>query len=83
MCREESAEAIVARATAGEGPNLVLTTKAFAVRGTGDTGGRVEKRGAVAEGTGRNPGEGRCSVSRPPLAEGSFVAVRYVLDFFD
>ena len=74
MCREESAEAIVARATAGEGPNLVLTTKAFAVRVTGDTGGRVEKRGAVAEGTGRNPGEGRCSVSRPPLAEGSFVA---------
>jgi RNA-directed DNA polymerase len=37
------------------------------VRVTGDTGGRDERRGAAAEGTGRNPGEGRHSVSRHPL----------------
>lgn len=39
------------------------------MRETGDAGVRDEKRGAVAEGTGRNPGEGRCSASRLPLAE--------------
>jgi len=79
MCREESAEAIVARTTTGEGPNFVLTTGAFAVRVTGDTGCRGERRGATAEGTGRNPGEGRHSVSNRPLAEGRPVAERMQL----
>ena len=73
MCREESAEAIVARTTTGEGPNLVLRTGAFAVRVTGDIEGRAEMCGAAAEGTGRNPGEGRRSMSRHPLAGGTAV----------
>ena len=38
------------------------------MRVTGDTGGRVEMRGAFSAGTGRNPEEGRRSVSRHPLA---------------
>ena len=39
------------------------------MRVTGDTGGRGERRGAVAEVSGRNPGDGRRSVSKHPLAE--------------
>jgi len=70
MCREESAEAIVVRTTTDEGPNLMLRTGAFVVRVRGDIGGRAEKRGACAEGPGRNLGEGRRSMSRHPLAEG-------------
>ena len=70
MCCEESAAAIVARSTSGEGPNLMLRTEAFAVRVTGETEGRAGMPGAVAEGTGRNPGDGRRSVSRHPLAGG-------------
>ncbi len=42
MCREESAEAILARVTKGEGPNFVLRTWAFVVRVTVDIGGRAE-----------------------------------------
>ena len=71
MCREESAEAIVVRTTTDEGPNLMLRTGAFVVRVRGDIGGRAEKRGACAEGPGRNLGEGRRSMSRHPLAEGN------------
>ena len=56
-CREESAEAIVARATTGEGPNFVLRTGAFAVREVGAIEDRTEMCGADAECTGRNPGE--------------------------
>jgi len=70
MCCEESAEAIVTRTTRGEGPNLELRTETFAMRVTVDTGGRSVMAGAVAEGTGRNPGYGRRSVSRRPLAGG-------------
>lgn len=40
-CREESAEAIVVRATTGEGPNLVLRAGTFAVRVTADIEGRM------------------------------------------
>lgn len=57
MCREESAEAIVAQATKGEGPNFVLRTGAFAVREVGAIEDRAGMCGANAEGTGRNPGE--------------------------
>ena len=57
MCRQESAEAIVAPSTVGEGPNHVLRTGAFAVREVGAIEGRTEKCGADAECTGRNPGE--------------------------
>ena len=71
MFREESAEAIVVRMTTDEGPNLLLRTGAFAVRVRGDIGGRAEKRGACAGDTGRNPGKGRRSMSRHPLAEGN------------
>ncbi len=69
-CREESAEAIVARATTGEGPNLMLRTGTFAVRVTVDIEGRAGMHGAAAEGTGRNPGDGRRGMSRHPLAGG-------------
>ena len=72
-CREESAEAIVARSTTGEGPNLVLRTGTFAVRVSGDIEGRAGMRGADAAGTGRNPEEGRMSMSKHPWAEGSSV----------
>ena len=44
------------------------------MRVTGDTGGRDERRGAMVEGTGRNPGDGRHSVTRHPLVEGRPVA---------
>ncbi len=71
MWCEESAEAIVARMTTGEGPNLVLRIGTFVVRVIADTDGGVEIRSALAEGTGRNPGDGRMSVSRYPLAEGT------------
>ena len=71
MCREESAEAIVVRTTTDEGPNLLLRTVAFAVRVRGDIEDHAEKYGACAGGTGRNPGEGRRSVSMHPLAEGN------------
>ena len=57
MCRQESAEAIVAPSTKGEGPNFVLRTGAFAVREVGAIEGRAEMCGADAAGTGRNPGE--------------------------
>jgi hypothetical protein len=67
-CREESAEAIVARTTTSEGPNFVLRTGTFAVRVTEDIEGCAETHGAAAEGAGRNRGEGRRSVSRHPLA---------------
>ena len=70
MCREESAEAIVARATTGEGPNLEVRTGAFAVRVDADTGGHAGTHGVGAEGTGRNPAEVRTSVSSCPLAKG-------------
>jgi len=43
------------------------------VRVTGDTDGRAEMCGAVAEGTGRNLGEGRRSVSNHLLAGGTDV----------
>ncbi len=72
-CREESAEAIVVRATTGEGPNLVLRAGTFAVRVTGDIEGRAGMRGADAAGTGRNPEEGCMSMSTHPWAEGSSV----------
>ena len=67
-CHEKSAEAIVTRTTTGEGPNFVLRTGALAVRVTADTEGRAEMRGVFTAGTGRNPEEGRKSVSRHPLA---------------
>ena len=57
MCSQESAEAIVAPSTMGEGPNFVLRTGAFAVREVGVVEGRTEMCGADAESTGRNPGE--------------------------
>jgi hypothetical protein len=41
------------------------------VRVRGDVGGRAEKRGACVEGTGRNPGKVRRSMSRHPLAGGN------------
>ena len=41
------------------------------MRVRGDIGGRAEKRGACAEGTGRKPVESRRSMSRRPLAGGS------------
>ena len=44
MCREESAEAIFARATGGEGPNFVLRAGTFAVRVTGEIEGRAGMR---------------------------------------
>ena len=72
-CREESAEAIVARTTTGEGPNLVLRAGTFAVRVTADIGGRAGMRGADAAGTGRNPEKGCMSMSTHPWAEGSSV----------
>ena len=56
-CRQESAEAIVAPSTRGEGPNFVLRTGAFAVREAGAIEGGIEMCGADAECTGRNPGE--------------------------
>ena len=56
-CRQESAEAIIAPPTRGEGPNFVLRTGAFAVREVGAIEGRTEMCGADAECTGRNPGE--------------------------
>jgi hypothetical protein len=56
-CRQESAEAIVAPSTRGEGPNFVLRTGAFAVREAAAIEGRTEMCGADAEYTGRNPGE--------------------------
>jgi len=71
MCREESAEAILARVTMGEGPNLMLRIWAFVVRVTVDIGGRAEMCGAGAVGTGRNPGEDRNSMSRHPLTGGT------------
>ena len=40
------------------------------MRVTGVTGGRDGKHGAISEGTGRNLGDGRYSVTRHPLAEG-------------
>ena len=70
---QKSAEAIVARTTTSEGPNLVLRTGAFAVRVTVDIEGRAEMHGAAAEGTGRNSGESRRSMSRHPLAGGTAV----------
>ena len=70
-CREESAEAIVARVTMGEGPNLMLRIWAFVVRVTVDIGGRTGMCGAGSVGTGRNPGEDRNSVSRHPLTGGT------------
>jgi hypothetical protein len=57
MCRQESAEAIVAPPTGGEGPNHVLRTGAFAVREVVVVEGRTEMCGADAESTGQNPGE--------------------------
>jgi hypothetical protein len=57
MCHQESAEAILAPSTGGEGPNHVLRTGAFAVREVGAIEGRVGMRGADAESSGRNPGE--------------------------
>jgi len=56
-CPQESAEAIVAPSTGGEGPNFVLRTGAFTVREFGVVERRNEMCGADAEGTGRNPGE--------------------------
>lgn len=70
---QKSAEAILARTTTSEGPNLVLRTGAFAVRVTVDIEGRAEMCGAATEGTGRNPGESRRSMSRHPLAGGPAV----------
>jgi hypothetical protein len=70
MCREESAEVIVARTTTGEGPNLVLRTGSFAVRVTGDIEGCAGMHGAAAEDFGRNPEGSRRSMSRHPWAEG-------------
>ena len=55
-CRQESAEAIVAPSTRGEGPNFVLRTGAFAVREVGAIEDRAGMCGADAEGTGRNLG---------------------------
>ena len=55
-CRQESAEAIVAPSTRGEGPNFVLRTGAFAVREGGAIEDRAGMCGADAEGTGRNLG---------------------------
>jgi len=57
MCRQESAEAIVAPSTRGEGPNFMLRTGAFVVREVGVVEDRTEMCGADAEGTGRNLGE--------------------------
>ena len=57
MWCQESAEAIVAPSTRGEGPNFVLGTGAFAVREVGAIEGRAEMCGADAECTGRNPVE--------------------------
>ncbi len=73
MCREESAEAIVARTTTGEGPNLVLRIGSFAVRVTEAIEGRAGMCDAAAEGTGRNSGKGHRSMSRHPLAGGSSI----------
>jgi len=70
MCSEESAEAIVVRKTTDEGSNLVVRTGDFAVRMRGDIGGRAEKRGACAEGAGRNPAAVRRTMSRHPWAGG-------------
>jgi len=74
MCREESAEAIIARTTTGEGPNFMLRTGTLAVRVTGDAGGRAGMRGAGEAGTGRNLADSRTSASRRPLAGGLPVA---------
>jgi hypothetical protein len=55
-CRQESAEAIVAPSTVGEGPNFVLRTGAFAVREVGVVEGGTVMCGADAEDSGRNLG---------------------------
>jgi len=57
MCAQESAEAIVAPPTRGEGPNFVLRTGAFAVREAVVVEGSTVMCGADAQSTGRNPGE--------------------------
>lgn len=56
MCPQESAEAIVAPSTVGEGPNFVLRTGAFAVREVGVVEGSTVMCGADAEDPGRNLG---------------------------
>ena len=55
-CRQESAEAIVAPPTRGEGPNFVLRTGAFAVREAVVVEGSTVMCGADAQSTGQNPG---------------------------
>jgi len=57
MCPQESAKAIVAPPTRGEGPNFVLRTGAFAVREAVVVEGSTVMCGADAQSTGRNPGE--------------------------
>ena len=54
MCRQESAEAIVAPSTGGEGPNFMLRTGAFTVREAGVVEVRAAMYEADAEDAGRN-----------------------------
>ena len=72
-CRQESAEAIVAPPTEGEGPNFVLRAGAFAVREAGVIEDRTGMCGADAEEYRAEPGRGRMSMTMPPLAKGELV----------